>query len=67
MENLILTAERFATLAMFLQRKPSYPRVDFEDAWKVISQHEFHDELPGTSVAGSILTTRPTMTVSSGC
>ena len=67
MENLILTAERFATLAMFLQRKPSYPRVDLEDAWRVILQHQFHDELPGTSVAGSILTTRLTMTVSSGC
>jgi alpha-mannosidase len=55
MENLVLTAERFATLAMFLQRKPSYPRVDFEDAWRAILQHQFHDELPGTSVAGVYL------------
>jgi len=50
-ENLLLTAERFATLATFLQRKPHYPRVDFENAWKLVLRHQFHDELPGTSRA----------------
>lgn len=52
MEGLLLTVERFATLAMFLQRKPSYPRVDLEDAWRAVLHHQFHDELPGTSCAG---------------
>ncbi len=51
MENLLLTAERFATFAMFLQRKPSYPRVDLQDAWRAVLHHQFHDELPGTSRA----------------
>ena len=51
LEHLLLTAERFATFAMYLQRKPSYPRVDFEDAWRAVLHHQFHDELPGTSRA----------------
>lgn len=51
LENLLLSAERFATLSMFLQRKPSYPRVDFEAAWRLLLHHQFHDELPGTSRA----------------
>lgn len=55
MEGLLLTVERFATLAMFLQRKPSYPRVDLEDAWRAVLHHQFHDELPGTSCAGVYL------------
>lgn len=48
-ENLLLTAERFATMSIYFQRKPCYPRVDFEDAWKSVLHHQFHDELPGTS------------------
>lgn len=48
-ENLLLTTERFATIALFFQRKPAYPRVDFEHAWKIALRHQFHDELPGTS------------------
>ncbi len=51
METLLLTAERFATFALFLQRKPAYPRVDFEAAWRAVLHHQFHDELPGTSRA----------------
>jgi len=51
MENLLLTAERFATFAMFLQRKPAYPRVYLQDAWRGVLRHQFHDELPGTSRA----------------
>ncbi len=47
-ENQLLTAERFATLSTFFQRKPTYPRVDFEKAWKLVLRHQFHDELPGT-------------------
>ena len=50
MENLLLTAETFATLGAMLQRKPLYPRVDFREAWKVLLRNQFHDILPGTSI-----------------
>ena len=48
-ERLLLTAERFATIATCFQRKPVFPRLDFNQAWKTILRHQFHDELPGTS------------------
>ena len=51
LEHLLLSAERFATFAMFLQRKPAYPRVYLADAWRTVLHHQFHDELPGTSRA----------------
>jgi alpha-mannosidase len=51
LEHLLLAAERFATFAMFLQRKPAYPRVYLADAWRTVLHHQFHDELPGTSRA----------------
>lgn len=50
-ENLLVTTERFATLATYFQRKPVYPRVDSTQAWKTVLHHNFHDELPGTSRA----------------
>ncbi len=50
-ENLLLTAERFATLSVFFQRKPVYDRIDFREAWKTVLRHQFHDEIPGTSRA----------------
>ena len=48
-ENLLLTAEKFSTIGTFLQRKPSYPRVDFSEAWKKVLFNQFHDILPGTA------------------
>ncbi len=50
MENLLITAEKFATIGAMLQRKPLYPRVDFREAWKVVLRNQFHDILPGTSI-----------------
>ncbi|HNR32080.1 MAG TPA: glycoside hydrolase family 38 C-terminal domain-containing protein [Candidatus Hydrogenedentes bacterium] len=50
-ENLLMTAEKFATLASYYQRKPGYPRVDFLEAWKKVLFNQFHDILPGTSFA----------------
>ncbi|MBN1995906.1 alpha-mannosidase [candidate division KSB1 bacterium] len=50
MENLLLTAEKFATIGAMLQRKPLYPRVDFREAWKIVLRNQFHDILPGTSI-----------------
>lgn len=48
-ENLLLTAEKLATLGVFYQRKPSYPRTDFADAWKTVLFNQFHDIIAGTS------------------
>jgi len=48
-ENLLLTAEKFNTIGTFYQRKPNYPRVDFDDVWKPVLFNQFHDILPGTS------------------
>ena len=50
-ENLLLAGERLATLATFFSRKPAFRRVDFERVWKLTLRHQFHDELPGTSIA----------------
>ena len=47
-ENVLLTAERFATMSVYFQRKPCFDRVDFDKAWKLVLRHQFHDELPGT-------------------
>jgi len=49
-ENLLLTAEKFATIGSMLQRKPLFPRVDFREAWKLLLRNQFHDILPGTSI-----------------
>ena len=49
-ENLLLTAEKFATIGSMFQRKPLYPRVDFRELWKIVLRNQFHDILPGTSI-----------------
>jgi alpha-mannosidase len=50
MENLLITAEKFATIGSMLQRKPLFPRVDFREIWKIVLKNQFHDILPGTSI-----------------
>jgi alpha-mannosidase len=50
MENLLITAEKFATIGSMLQRKPLFPRVDFREVWKLVLKNQFHDILPGTSI-----------------
>ena len=49
-ENLLITAEKFASIGSMLQRKPLFPRVDFREAWKIVLRNQFHDILPGTSI-----------------
>ena len=41
--NLLLTAERFASMATYFQRKPVYPRVDMKEAWKTVLRHQFQN------------------------
>ena len=48
-ERLLLHTEAFAVVGTILQRKPAYPRVDFQDCWREYLVHQFHDVLPGTS------------------
>lgn len=45
----LLAAERLASLSSLLQRKPVYPRVDFDQTWQSLLIHQFHDDVPGTS------------------
>jgi len=49
LEHRLLTAERLGVLSSLLQRKPVYPRVDYDAAWESVLRHTFHDDIPGTS------------------
>ena len=49
-ENMLITAEAFASIGSRLQGKPFHPRVDFREAWKVLLRNQFHDVLAGTIV-----------------
>jgi len=48
-ENLLLSAEKFATNAIFIHRKPGFPRHEVLEAWKWLLRLQFHDNLPGSS------------------
>lgn len=49
-ENLLLTAEKFATNARFIHRKSAGQRHELTEAWKKLLWLQFHDNLPGTSI-----------------
>ncbi len=49
-ENMLITAETFATIGSGLQGKPFHPRIDFREAWKTLIRNQFHDVLAGTIV-----------------
>ena len=49
-ENLLYQAELWATLAS-LATGITYPKLQLEDAWKKVLFNQFHDILPGTSIA----------------
>jgi alpha-mannosidase len=51
LERLLVETEGLLTCSTILQRKPAYPRVDLLQAWKRVMTMQFHDILPGTSVA----------------
>jgi alpha-mannosidase len=48
-EHRLLEAEAFATLAH--RQGLAYPRVALESAWKTLLLNQFHDILPGSSIA----------------
>lgn len=48
-ELLADSCERAASMAKWLG-KAAYPKQRLEDAWKLFLWHQFHDDLPGTSI-----------------
>lgn len=48
-EHRLLEAEAFAALAS--REGATYPRRELEDAWKTLLLNQFHDILPGSSIA----------------
>ena len=49
-ENLLYQAELWATFATLLTTT-NYPKLEIEAAWKKVLFNQFHDILPGTSIA----------------
>ncbi|MGE5139491.1 MAG: alpha-mannosidase, partial [Rudaea sp.] len=48
-ENLLATAEKFASIAARVTGQP-YPAADLRQAWKAVLFNQFHDILAGTSI-----------------
>lgn len=48
-ENRLLFAEKYAAIASWLTRQ-TYPKAEFDRAWKNILFNQFHDILSGTSI-----------------
>lgn len=48
-EQLADAAERFSSAADYLGAQ-KYPKAELDAAWKRVIAHQFHDDLPGTSV-----------------
>ncbi len=50
MENLLLAAEKFSSLAVFGGYRPYYPERDIDEAWKIVLRNQFHDILDGSGI-----------------
>ena len=51
LERQLLAAEATAVIGTLLSRKPAFPRVEVKELWRLLLTEQFHDILPGTSVA----------------
>ncbi|MFH1571242.1 MAG: glycoside hydrolase family 38 C-terminal domain-containing protein [Gemmatimonadota bacterium] len=51
LEKRLLAAEATAVVGTLLARKPAFPRLEVRDLWRQLLTEQFHDILPGTSVA----------------
>lgn len=51
LEKRLLAAEATAVIGTLLSRKPAFPRVEARQLWRMLLTEQFHDILPGTSVA----------------
>ena len=52
-ENLLLTAEKFSSIAAWLGLR-EYPARVLEDSWKKVMLNQFHDTISGTDIPASI-------------
>jgi len=50
LENLLLEAEKFSSLALLMGCRDYYPERDIDEAWKIALRHQFHDILDGSSI-----------------
>ncbi|MGB9906488.1 MAG: alpha-mannosidase [Candidatus Saccharicenans sp.] len=50
LENLLLEAEKFSSLARLTGARDYYPDRDIDEAWKVVLRNQFHDILDGSSI-----------------
>ena len=50
LENLLLTAEKFSSLARLTGARDYYPDRDLDEAWKIVLRNQFHDILDGSSI-----------------
>ncbi len=51
LEKKLLAAEATAVIGTLLARKPAFPRLEVRELWRRLLTEQFHDILPGTSVA----------------
>jgi alpha-mannosidase len=49
-ESLLLTAEKFSSVAAFGKFRDYYPEHDLDEAWKIVLRNQFHDILDGSSI-----------------
>ena len=50
LENLLLAAEKFSTVAVTSGARSYYPERDIDEAWKTVLRSQFHDILDGSSI-----------------
>jgi alpha-mannosidase len=50
LENLLLAAEKFSSLATFGEYRSYYPERDLDEAWKTVLRNQFHDILDGSGI-----------------
>jgi len=49
-EGLLITAEKFSSLAVASGFRDYYPERDIDEAWKIVLRNQFHDILDGSSI-----------------
>lgn len=50
LENLLLEAEKFSSLARLTGARDYYPDRDIDEAWKIVLRNQFHDILDGSAI-----------------
>jgi alpha-mannosidase len=50
LEGLLITAEKFSTIAVASGWRDYYPERDLDEAWKLVLRNQFHDILDGSSI-----------------